>query len=142
MVVTKEARILIVDADDDVLSMPPIINGELTKLTLDTRNLLIDVTGTDLQAVTQTLIILATSFAEAGGRIGTMEMAYPDRTMILPDLTPAAQPTPGASPAWGFRSLPLPIIALCAHRPIPKPWPRPGLIPAAALLRPTAAPWV
>jgi phenylalanyl-tRNA synthetase beta chain len=79
---------LIVDADDNVLSMPPIINGELTKLTLDTRNLLIDVTGTDLQAVTQTLIILATSFAEAGGRIGTMEMAYPDRTMILPDLTP------------------------------------------------------
>jgi phenylalanyl-tRNA synthetase beta chain len=79
---------LIVDANDNVLSMPPIINGELTKLTLDTRNLLIDVTGTDLQAVTQTLIILATSFAEAGAQIRTMEMAYPDRTMMMPDLTP------------------------------------------------------
>ncbi len=79
---------LIVDADDNVLSMPPIINGELTKLTLDTRNLLIDVTGTDLQAVTQTLIILATSFAESGGKIRTMEMTYPDQTMVMPDLTP------------------------------------------------------
>ena len=79
---------LIVDADDNVLSMPPIINGELTKLTLDTRNILIDVTGTNLQAVTQTLIILATSFAESGGRIRTMEMAYPDQSLLMPDLTP------------------------------------------------------
>jgi phenylalanyl-tRNA synthetase beta chain len=79
---------LIVDAEDNVLSMPPIINGELTKLTLDTQNLLIDVTGTDLQAVTQTLIILATSFAEAGGEIRTMKMAYPDQTRTMPDLTP------------------------------------------------------
>ncbi|NYT18225.1 MAG: phenylalanine--tRNA ligase subunit beta [Methanobacteriales archaeon] len=79
---------LIVDADDNVLSMPPIINGELTKLTLDTRNILIDVTGTNLQAVTQTLIILATSFAESGGRIRTMEMTYPDRSLLMPDLTP------------------------------------------------------
>jgi len=79
---------LIVDADDNVLSMPPIINGELTKLTLDTMNILIDVTGTNVQAVTQTLIILATSFAESGGRIRTMEMAYPDRNLMMPDLTP------------------------------------------------------
>jgi phenylalanyl-tRNA synthetase beta chain len=79
---------LIVDADDNVLSMPPIINGELTKLTLDTRNILVDVTGTDFQAVTQTLIILATSFAESGGRIRTMEMAYPDKTLVMPDLSP------------------------------------------------------
>ncbi|MDD1763919.1 MAG: phenylalanine--tRNA ligase subunit beta [Methanobacteriaceae archaeon] len=79
---------LIMDANDNVLSMPPIINGELTKLTLDTRNILVDVTGTDFQAVTQTLIILATSFAEAGGRIRTMEMAYPDKTRVMPDLSP------------------------------------------------------
>jgi phenylalanyl-tRNA synthetase beta chain len=79
---------LIVDADDNVLSMPPIINGELTKLTLDTRNILVDVTGTDFQAVTRTLIILATSFAESGGRIRTMEMAYPDKTLVMPDLSP------------------------------------------------------
>lgn len=79
---------LIVDAHNKVLSMPPIINGELTKLTLDTRNILIDVTGTDQQAVTQTLTILATSFAEAGGQIKTMDVNYPDLTLVLPDLNP------------------------------------------------------
>ena len=37
---------LILDKDDNVLSMPPIINGELTKLKEDTKNIIVDVTGT------------------------------------------------------------------------------------------------
>ncbi|HMK53690.1 MAG TPA: phenylalanine--tRNA ligase subunit beta [Methanobacteriaceae archaeon] len=79
---------LIVDADNNVLSMPPIINGELTKLTVDTKNFLVDVTGTDQRAVERTLIILATSFAEAGAQIKTMEIVYPNQVRVLPDLTP------------------------------------------------------
>ena len=79
---------LIVDSKDNVLSMPPIINGELTKLTSDTRNVLVDVTGTDIKAVTQTLNIITTSFAEAGARIKTMDIIYEDKTLTLPDLTP------------------------------------------------------
>jgi phenylalanyl-tRNA synthetase beta chain len=42
---------LIVDAEDRVLSFPPIINGELTRVTSDTRNILLDTTGTDHRAV-------------------------------------------------------------------------------------------
>ena len=38
---------LILDKDDNVLSMPPIINGELTKLKEDTHNIIVDVTGTE-----------------------------------------------------------------------------------------------
>jgi len=68
--------------------MPPIINGELTKLTTDTINVLVDVTGTDQTAVTQTLNIITTSLAEAGARIKTMDVIYEDKTLILPDLTP------------------------------------------------------
>ena len=37
---------LILDKDDQVLSMPPIINGELTKIKEDTHNIIVDVTGT------------------------------------------------------------------------------------------------
>lgn len=79
---------LIMDSEDNILSMPPIINGELTKLTNDTRNLFVDVTGTDQQAVERTLNIIATSFAESGATIQTMENIYQDATFIRPDLTP------------------------------------------------------
>ena len=79
---------LIIDSDNNVLSMPPIINGELTKLTEDTVNVLIDVTGTDIRAVNFALNIIAASFAEAGGKIKTIDMVYKDRTCVSPDLTP------------------------------------------------------
>lgn len=79
---------LIMDSGDNILSMPPIINGELTKLTVDTKNLFVDVTGTDKQAVERTLNIIATSFAESGAQIQTMENIYHDETLIRPDLTP------------------------------------------------------
>ena len=79
---------LIIDSDNNVLSMPPIINGELTKLTEDTVNVLIDVTGTDMRAVNFALNIIAASFAESGGKIKTIDMVYKDRTYLSPDLTP------------------------------------------------------
>lgn len=79
---------LIVDSEDNVLSMPPIINGELTKLTADTKNVFVDVTGTDQKAVDHTLSIVTTSFAESGAKIKTMDIIYQDQTRTLPDLTP------------------------------------------------------
>ena len=79
---------LILDKDDNVLSMPPIINGELTKLKEDTHNIIVDVTGTDERAVNQTLNIICCSFAEVGGEIKSMEVKYEDKSIISPDLTP------------------------------------------------------
>ena len=79
---------LILDADDNVLSMPPIINGELTKIKEDTCNIIVDVTGTDERAVNQALNIICSSFAEVGGQIKSMEVKYDDKTIISPDLTP------------------------------------------------------
>ena len=79
---------LITDSEDNILSMPPIINGELTKLSENTTNVLIDVTGTDERAVNFALNIIACSFAESGGSIKTMEIVYKNRTVETPDLTP------------------------------------------------------
>ena len=79
---------LILDKDDNVLSMPPIINGELTKLKEDTQNIIVDVTGTDERAVNQALNIICSSFAEVGGQIKSMEVKYSDKTITTPDLTP------------------------------------------------------
>lgn len=79
---------LILDKDNQVLSMPPIINGELTKIKEDTHNIIVDVTGTDERAVNQALNIICSSFAEVGGQIKSMEVKYEDKTITTPDLTP------------------------------------------------------
>jgi phenylalanyl-tRNA synthetase beta chain len=79
---------LIVDAKGDVLSMPPIINGELTRVTEGTRRLFIDVTGTHERAVNQALVILMTGLAERGFKLGSISVKYPGRSVRVPDLRP------------------------------------------------------
>jgi phenylalanyl-tRNA synthetase beta chain len=65
---------LFVDVNGDVLSFPPIINGELTKLTEHTRNLFIELTGTSQTAVDTALNIIVTSLGDRGGKIQTVEL--------------------------------------------------------------------
>lgn len=57
----------IFDRNKNVLSFPPIINGELTRVKHTTRDLFIDVTGLDDAAVKQALNILVSSILERGG---------------------------------------------------------------------------
>lgn len=83
----KDLYPLIQDRRGTVLSFPPIINGVTTQLTPDTRNLFLDVTGTEFEAVNGVLNILATALAERGGKIQTVRTAYHDRTLETPDLT-------------------------------------------------------
>lgn len=79
---------LLVDRDEQVLSMPPIINGELTRVNASTRNLFLDVTGTDYNAVARSLNILVTALADMGAKIEKVTVEYPDHTESSPDLTP------------------------------------------------------
>ena len=60
---------LIVDNEDHVLSFPPIINGERTRVTMATKNILLDTTGTDKKAVSVAVNIICTAMAEAGATI-------------------------------------------------------------------------
>lgn len=55
---------IIYDAEDRVLSFPPIINSEHSKITLNTRNIFIDVTATDLTKLNIVCSIVATMFSE------------------------------------------------------------------------------
>jgi len=79
---------LLVDKKGEVLSMPPIINGELTRVDDYTENLFLDVTGTDLNAVVRSLNVLVTALADMGGAVETVEVKHPDRAVVSPDLTP------------------------------------------------------
>jgi phenylalanyl-tRNA synthetase beta chain len=88
LVASKPRFPIITDASGEVLSFPPVINGIRTQLTPDTKDLFIDVTGTDLEAVSGCLTILATALAERGGHIERVRTRYSDRTLETPDLAP------------------------------------------------------
>ncbi len=80
---------LIVDTEDNVLSFPPIINGVLTEVTTDSKDLFIDMTGTDLKALEQSMNILCTMFLERGAEIHRTAVEYGTKQVRYPDLTPS-----------------------------------------------------
>jgi len=78
---------IILDLHDNVLSFPPIINGELTAVDLFTENLFVDVTGTEANAVTTALTIITTALAERGGLVEAVNIDdKPPR--VMPDFSP------------------------------------------------------
>ena len=81
---------LLYDSKGQVLSLPPVINSnDLGRMTTDTKNLFVEVTGTHLPTVHQALNIITTSLAERGASIESVTVVYPDGTTEeTPDLTP------------------------------------------------------
>jgi len=80
---------MILDSKGMVLSMPPIINGEYTRIDEATRDLFIDVTGTDLKAITEVLNIIVTTFADRGAEVYAVENHYyTGEVLKTPDLKP------------------------------------------------------
>lgn len=79
---------IITDSRGEVLSFPPVINGDLTRVTTKTRNVFIDVTSTNRQAGDDVLAIMATTLAEAGAKIGAVSIGYVSGPRVTPDLAP------------------------------------------------------
>ena len=80
---------LLCDAGGKVLSMPPIINSEDTRVTQQTRNLFIDVTGPDKNAIEKTIAVIACGLADLGGKVETVQVVYPDGSKeTTPNLKP------------------------------------------------------
>jgi len=84
----KDKYPIILDKNKNVLSFPPIINGTLTAVTEKTQNFFIDVTGTDQNAVSGALNIVATLMAERGGIIHSVRLTGMTR-ITTPNLKPA-----------------------------------------------------
>jgi len=83
---------VITDSRGVVLSFPPIINGNATRVTTKTTNMFIDVTGTSSRACDDVLAVLATTLAEAGGKLGSVSVRYPGKPRVTPDLSPVELP--------------------------------------------------
>lgn len=78
---------VILDSKKEILSFPPIINGELTRVSRKTKNVFIDVTGTSSQAVTQALNIICAAMLERGCVVQTVDV-IDGKTSKTPDFNP------------------------------------------------------
>jgi len=81
---------LLYDSKGSILSLPPIINGVVTKVTDRTKNILLDVTGTDKEQVDYALILMATTLAERGAAIRDVRVVSPNKEERTPNLSPHA----------------------------------------------------
>jgi len=69
---------ILMESKDKVLSFPPIINSnDLGRLTVKTRNVLVEVTGTVYSTVLYTLTNMVLALADRGGEIHPVEIHYP-----------------------------------------------------------------
>jgi len=84
----KEVYPLIFDNNDEILSFPPIINGILTTVTDETKNLFLDLTGTNFKAINLALNILSTTLADMGAKLESVLVNYLEGESIsTPNLT-------------------------------------------------------
>eukprot|EP00178_Gracilaria_changii_P025304 TRINITY_DN78045_c0_g1_i1.p1 TRINITY_DN78045_c0_g1~~TRINITY_DN78045_c0_g1_i1.p1 ORF type:complete len:592 (+),score=72.21 TRINITY_DN78045_c0_g1_i1:202-1977(+) len=82
---------VIYDSNRTVLSMPPIINGDHSKITLNTRNMLIECTATDktkASIVLNTMVAMFSRYCEKPYTVEPVVVNYADGTsMRTPDLS-------------------------------------------------------
>ena len=83
---------ILYDAARQVCSMPPIINSEKTKITLNTRNVFIDTTATDatkLGIVIDTIVTMFSQHCAEPFVVEPVRVVFPDGLeMITPNLEP------------------------------------------------------
>ena len=72
-------KYLILDSNSTICSLPPIINGERSKITLSTKNVFIEVTGTDwakTNIVLDTIVTMFSEYCAAPFKIEPVEIEY------------------------------------------------------------------
>ena len=75
----KEFYPVIYDSADVLLSLPPIINGDHSKITLDTKNVFIECTATDLhkaEIVLDTMVTMFSQYCEPKFQVEAVEVSY------------------------------------------------------------------
>ena len=82
----KKLMPIIVD-DEAIFSFPPIINSKRTEVSLNTRELLIELTGEDLRTIDYMLNIVLYALDMRGAEIYSLQVEYPDRKVTRPDFS-------------------------------------------------------
>ncbi|CAH0553396.1 unnamed protein product [Brassicogethes aeneus] len=75
---------VITDSKGVVLSLPPIINGDHSKITLDTKNVFIECTATDLtkaKVVLDTIVCMFSTYCVNKYEVEYCDVIYPDKSV-------------------------------------------------------------
>ena len=89
----KKKYPVMMDSNGIIMSLPPIINSQHTKMTLNTHNVLLDITGTDLtkcEIVLNTLIAMFSVYCKNPFTVEEIKVINEKtgESKIYPDLTP------------------------------------------------------
>ncbi|MFH1771041.1 MAG: phenylalanine--tRNA ligase subunit beta [archaeon] len=80
---------IFIDSNNEVLSMPPVINSDHTgKVTEKTKDLFIECSGFSLKYIMPALNAIVTALRERGASIETVDVVYSNKTLVTPDLKP------------------------------------------------------
>jgi len=85
---------VITDSKGTVLSFPPIINGNATRVTTSSSNLFVDVTGAKPTVLEDALAIMAEAFWDAGAEVHGIEVLDGAESFQAPDLSPSSMTVP------------------------------------------------
>ncbi len=72
--------------DIGLFSFPPVINGRRTEVSTDSRDLLVELTGTDQWTIDRMCNIICYALDARGATIERVTVEYPDRELDRPDL--------------------------------------------------------
>jgi len=79
---------IFIDDSKNILSMPPIINSQMTgKINEETKDVFVECSGFDFETLKKCLNIIAVNLADMGGEIYQMELKYRKKE-ITPELNP------------------------------------------------------
>jgi len=85
----KEMYPIFIDANDQILSMPPIVNSHTTgKISKDTKDVFVECSGFDFAVLQKCLNMIVTAMADMGGQVCSMTLEYPNKKYVTPDLKP------------------------------------------------------
>lgn len=80
---------ILTDYNDTIVSFPPIVNGAITKVDTNTRNLMVEVTGTNPKSAREMLALVAYELADMGFQLFSLSVHSPFEGDILsPNLEP------------------------------------------------------
>jgi phenylalanyl-tRNA synthetase beta chain len=78
--------------DIGLFSFPPVINGRRTEVTTDSRDLFVEMTGTDQWTIDKMLNIVCYALSARGGTVEEVRVSYPDADVYADDRVDLVEP--------------------------------------------------
>ncbi|AFO55321.1 phenylalanine--tRNA ligase subunit beta [Natrinema sp. J7-2] len=73
--------------DLGLFSFPPVINGRRTEVSTESRDLFVEMTGTDQWTIDKMLTIVCYALSARGATLEEVRVEYPDHEIVRPDLS-------------------------------------------------------